>query len=44
MGPREQQLMGVCGFEVGKVGQPNVGQEVDQHIGDNRTLVCEGYF
>jgi hypothetical protein len=44
MCPGEQQLMGVCGFEVGKVGQPDVGQEVDQHIGDDRTLVCERYF
>ena len=44
MGPREQQLVGVCGFEVGKVSQSDIGQEVDQQIGDNRTLVCECYF
>ena len=44
MGPREQQLVGVCGFEVGKVSQSDVGQEINQHIGNNRTLVCECYF
>ena len=36
--------MGVCGFEVGKVSQSDVGQEINQHIGNNRTLVCECYF
>src|SRR5262245_25139566 len=36
--------MGVCRFEVGKVGQPDVGQEADQHSGDECALICERYF
>jgi hypothetical protein len=36
--------MAVCGFEVRKVVQPNVDQEVDQHIGDDRALICERNF